>query len=716
MCLSILAGVAAAVSGRWPGRREAWPPAFDRLQWNCVVLNIEVCCLQFSLRASLIWEPKMNDNSSSFIHKVFFTSKRAFAELCASRIRSTHPELCVDIHFDFELYLAGVYKKITDTDLILINYYFTDEVVLAFPALDRFRNLNLTFLVCEGIDGVGFDLIQYAASRNPDVCSYSQPYQVISSGVYEGCHIRKNKSRFLQKLISKIQTLNIVKSFVPKVPNYFFLDNFLDSRFQKLQRALRARGGILVLEEKKGSRTIFRKKYGKALPDLTQSIRLDSPICQTGFVKDMPESVGSEAQPCEATPAVANICASFETSNARGYFKINAEDPITACVKTLVKVFNEQIGLFIDNIISTQEKLERLNLNLSLMEPEVDEVMIIDKSREFDPALEMSPGRNKDELSGRQYNELSIVGDDFGTQGWEGKTYHMNRLGKKHQNFFENHTRSIGNGAKSKKDCGLDRDRFGGGSEGKTVKDVSERLYLENKSSHLAQLAWLGEYATEFAHEIRNPITGISSSAQFLYETADIAEEHKTVIEEILLGSKILEETVKKYLNLAKPPDPRLEKCSLNLLLEQVCKSLQTKIASQNITIEFKLGEDLPKIYVDPEQVRQVYVNLIMNALEAMTEGGKLAIKTFLRAEEADSETSQCMVVVSSISDSGIGINPRDTDRVFDPFYTTKHSGIGLGLYTSFNILKKHNAEIHLFSERGKGTEVTVDFPLSSNL
>ncbi len=654
----------------------------------------------------------MNDNSSSCIHKVFFTSERAFAELCASRIRSTHPELCVDIHFDFEFYLAGVHKKITDTDLILINYYFTDEVVQAFPALDCFQNLNLTFLVCDGIDGIAFDLIQYPASQNPDACSYLQPYQVISSGVYEGCHIKKNKSRFLQKVISKIQTLNIVKSFVPKVPNYLFLGNFLDSRFQKLQRVLRARGGTLVLEEKKGNRTIFRKKYGKALPDVTQSTRLGSPVCRTGFAKDMPESAGSEAQIREESPAVADICASFETSNARGYFKINAEDPITACVKALVKVFNEQIGLFIDNIISTQEKLERLNLNLSLMEPEIDGVMIVDESREIDPALEASPGGNRDELSGRQYNELSRVGDYFGTQGWEGNTYYVNRLGEKHQNLFENHTGNIGNGAKTKKDCGLDRDKFGGGSEGKTVKD----FYLENKSSHLAQLAWLGEYATEFAHEIRNPITGISSNAQFLYETADIAEEHKAVIEEILLGSKILEETVKKYLNLAKPPDPRLEKCCLNMLLEQVCKSLRTKIASQNITMEFKLGEDLPKIYVDPEQVRQVYVNLIMNALEAMTDGGKLAIKTFLRAEEADSETSQRLVVVSSISDSGTGINPRDTDRIFDPFYTTKHSGIGLGLYTSFNILKKHNAEIRLFSETGKGTEVTVDFPLCNNL
>ena len=663
----------------------------------------------------------MSSNSSGFVHKVFLTSNRAFAELCASKIMSTHPGLCLDIHSDFELYVSSVHKKVTDADLIRIDYFFIDEAVMALPALDRIQNLHVNFLISEGIDGVAFDLVQCTASQTPDLCGYAQSHQVISSWLYNGFDIRRKRSRFRRELISKIQTLNIVKSFIPKVHSYFLLGEFLDSCFQRLQKTLHSAGGILIVEEKKNSKTIFHKLYGETVLDRAPATRLRSPVCRRGLVfKDVPEPDGSETQGLEARPPAVQICASVESSYARGYFKIEAEPPITACDKALVKVFKEQMGLFIDKTLTSQEMLERLNLNLSLIEPEVDGMMSVDKNKGiqgFDSAAKALTGGNRDEAPGLQCKKLWMVCDCFGTTICQGSRCFVGKAGREHQALCDNEIRIIRrNGVKriAKSGWGPDRNTMGQVTYGGAVtRYMTERFNL-NKFSHIEQMAWLGEFASELAHEIRNPVTSISSSAQFLCETADIAEEYKAVIEEILLGSKILEETVKKYLNLIKPPAPRLEKCNLNALLEQVCMSMQARIASQKITVELKLGEELPRIYVDPGQVRQVYMNLVMNALEAMPDGGKLEIETFLRTEGADSKTSERTSVVSSISDSGRGINLEDTEKVFDPFYTTKHSGSGLGLYTAFNILRKHNAEIRLFSEAEKGTEVTVSFPFSN--
>ncbi|MCE5333720.1 MAG: hypothetical protein LLG06_03940 [Desulfobacteraceae bacterium] len=616
----------------------------------------------------------MCNNSSGFIHKVFFTSNRAFAEYCASKIRSAHPELPLNIHSAIEPYISGVHRKVSDSDVIRINYYFIDDVVLALPPLDGISNLHVNFLVSEGIDGVAFDLLPCTGSQVPDPRNAVSPCRAVSSEFHEGCRIRRNKGRFRRELISRVQTLNILKSFIPRGHDYFQLGDLLDSCFRKLLGVLHASGGILIIEEKKTGRTVFHRVCGEAFPGRVPAARLRSPA--------------------------ARICASVDSSYAQGYFKIDVEPPVTACGKALVKVFKEQMGLFLDNAIGTREKLERLHSNLPLMEPEAGAPMIADGN-----------GNGRELWMGCGHSGMPVCQD--------GGCF-MDRNGRGYRDLFDNEIRIIGkNGVKRivKSGRGTDPNAMGRVTCGGAVTgDIAGRLSLENKFGHMEHLAWLGEFASEFAHEIRNPVTGISSSAQFLYETAVIPGEYKAVIEEILLGSRMLEETVKKYLDLAAPPDLRLEECSLNELAEQVCMDMLDKMASQKITVEFELGRGLPKIYVDPGQVRQVYRNLVMNAVEAMPDGGRLVVATFLRTEGADPKNSERARVVSSISDSGTGINPEDTERVFDPFYSTKFSGSGLGLYTAVNILRKHKAAINLFSEAGKGTEVTVSFPLSNGL
>ena len=420
----------------------------------------------------------------------------------------------------------------------------------------------------------------------------------------------------------------------------------------------------------------------------------------------------------EAGASSVQICASIESSSALGYFKINTDSPITAGDRKLVKMFREQVGPFIDNTITTQEMLERLNLKVSLIEPEAAALMLADKEKDisdFNLINEALTGWNGGDASGMQCRKIWMICDYFGTPACQGNGCFTENAASGHPDLFDNKNRIIINDDVKripKNDCVLNCDALSEADHVRgVVNGVTKQIDLQRKFSHLEQLARLGEFASEFAHEIRNPVTGISSSAQFLYETADIAEEYKPVIEEILLGSRMLEKTVKKYLNLTRPPDPRLEKCSINALLEQVCMSMRTRMACQKIAVECSLGKDLPEIYVDPSQVRLVFKNLVLNAIEALPDGGRLAIETFWRTGSADSMPFAPGSVVMSIADSGSGINPEDTERLFDPFYTTKHSGTGLGLYTSYNILRRHNAEIHLLSEAGKGTTVTVSFP-----
>jgi len=248
------------------------------------------------------------------------------------------------------------------------------------------------------------------------------------------------------------------------------------------------------------------------------------------------------------------------------------------------------------------------------------------------------------------------------------------------------------------------------------VKDVTDRIHLQERFHRLEQMARLGNFASELAHEIRNPITGISSSAQYLYESSDLKEEHKRIIEDILMGAEMLEGTVKKYLGLARSAEPNLQRSQLNRLIMDVAQVLANEMQRQYITLETDFGENLPDLFLDVDQIRQVYINIILNAIAAMPAGGKILIKTYLHIRETDETASRSKNnVVSTIRDTGKGIRPCDSGRVFDAFYTTKRGGSGLGLFTSQNILRKHEAEIQIISEVDAGTEVIIGFPPKLN-
>lgn len=227
---------------------------------------------------------------------------------------------------------------------------------------------------------------------------------------------------------------------------------------------------------------------------------------------------------------------------------------------------------------------------------------------------------------------------------------------------------------------------------------------LQRKNKELIQtrkLAAIGTLAAGVAHELNNPLNNIHLSAQVLAKQA--GESSSPVLTEAV--SDILGQTVRvkrivgDLLEFARGREPRTQRVSLTELVDRVYKKLTVDTSS----VRFILEAQPPASYLmaDPEQMEQVFINLFTNAVEAMPEGGTLAVK--IRTLD------EAMTV--SVTDSGRGMPKEAQEKIFEPFFTTKDKGAGLGLAIAFNIIRKHYGEIGVASDEGKGTTFTITLP-----
>jgi two-component system sensor histidine kinase AtoS len=217
------------------------------------------------------------------------------------------------------------------------------------------------------------------------------------------------------------------------------------------------------------------------------------------------------------------------------------------------------------------------------------------------------------------------------------------------------------------------------------------------------KLAALGQLSAGIAHEIRNPLTSINILIHSL--TENLPTEHSRwedlkVIEEEILR---INEIVDQFLRFAKPASPLLEKTNLIPIFEEILQLLRPQIERCRIAVK-KEFEPLPLITVDKEQIKQVILNLLMNAIQAMTGGGKLGMSGRLSKDG--------YWVELAIQDSGVGIPREDIDKLFDPFFSTKEGGIGLGLSIAHRIIDQHHGKIEVESTPEKGTLFTISLPV----
>jgi signal transduction histidine kinase len=229
-----------------------------------------------------------------------------------------------------------------------------------------------------------------------------------------------------------------------------------------------------------------------------------------------------------------------------------------------------------------------------------------------------------------------------------------------------------------------------------------EKERLEDQLRQSEHLIALGRLATGVAHELRNPIGIIKTLAELMkqeYSQVSGIEEFTKAIDEQVDRQ---EAEIQELLDFGRPSKITFKECSLNDLIKGVLSFSAAMLRKQKIKVVLQLGDNLPKILADTEKLKQVFVNIIVNAAEAMPSGGKLEITT----KELDNQ------VMITFSDTGEGIPVDDKSRIFDPFYTTKKAGTGLGLSISYQSIKSHGGTIEVDSILGKGASFVINLPV----
>jgi signal transduction histidine kinase/putative methionine-R-sulfoxide reductase with GAF domain len=239
--------------------------------------------------------------------------------------------------------------------------------------------------------------------------------------------------------------------------------------------------------------------------------------------------------------------------------------------------------------------------------------------------------------------------------------------------------------------------------EEKIQKTTAALRKTEAQLIRSEKLAALGQLAAGIAHEIRNPLTSINilihSLTEHLPSGNSDREDLKVIEEEI----NRINEIVDQFLRFARPAPPLLEKAEIVPIFEETLQLLRPQIEKAKILVK-KEFEALPLITVDKEQIKQVILNLLMNAIQAMPRGGELSMSGRFSKDG-------CWVELT-VQDSGVGIPLEDLEKFFDPFFSTKEGGIGLGLSIAHRIIDQHHGKIEVESAPGKGTLFTISLPV----
>jgi len=247
-----------------------------------------------------------------------------------------------------------------------------------------------------------------------------------------------------------------------------------------------------------------------------------------------------------------------------------------------------------------------------------------------------------------------------------------------------------------------------GGSDGVIVvfRDLSDIKKLQDQLREKDRFAAIGKVAAGVAHEIRNPLFGITSVAQILAREVADGTPQKNLIDAMLSETSRLNTLVEELLLYGRPIKTVQQPTDLHTLIESVVEFHSGAIGDKEIRLVKELARDFPDLQLDPNQMRQVFLNLLMNALDASEKGGEIRIRT---------NVSQDRVVVK-VSDNGIGIPSEDLPKVFDLFYTTKEKGTGLGLAICRKIVEDHGGSMAIKSTPAKGTTVELTFPCAKQV
>jgi PAS domain S-box-containing protein len=237
--------------------------------------------------------------------------------------------------------------------------------------------------------------------------------------------------------------------------------------------------------------------------------------------------------------------------------------------------------------------------------------------------------------------------------------------------------------------------------------DITEKIALQQQLLTSEKLASLGLLSAGIAHEINTPLTGISSYVQMLHKSFPKDDPNLRLLQKIESQTERVAKIIKTLLNFSRQPDFSFYRVDLAKIIQEILALIEYKLKKMNIQVELNFDKIKP-IWANGERIQQVFVNIIINALDAMPNGGKLKIDLLQNQSEA----------IIKIKDTGVGIKKEHLPHIFDPFFTTKGlgKGTGLGLSISYAIIKEHEGQILVDSEVGKGTTFTIKIPMDLHL
>ncbi|HCU80505.1 MAG: hypothetical protein CL789_03440 [Chloroflexi bacterium] len=241
------------------------------------------------------------------------------------------------------------------------------------------------------------------------------------------------------------------------------------------------------------------------------------------------------------------------------------------------------------------------------------------------------------------------------------------------------------------------------------IKDNSEHKAMEAKTHHLEQRALLGDLSAIFAHEIRNPLNGITTGLQYLQMQLKSADPLQEPVESILEEATRINRLLQDILLIVKPTELKIEQTSMQDCMEALANRWRERLQRRDISIEVESVSTTPLALADDVQIEQVVTNLISNAMHAMEPDGG-AITITVQPSKPQSELRGKHVVIN-IGDTGPGMSPEVLDRIFDPFFTTRQAGTGLGLAISQRIVNAHRGTIKVQSWPTVGTVFTIVLP-----